>query len=271
MDLKIIIGVVIVVIILYLIWSYFFTSIKVLMSFQNANTLNCISGKEVSQSGLNNYSFSTWVYISDWNGNYGSCKNIISIKGQQLVGGTPTLFQLYLDPTRNDLHIYVKDKSASSSSSFAESEDVLSSSSSSSSNCTSTKSTCSVTNFPVQSWVNISISVYNRAVDVYIDGKLVKTCSLSNVAESIGEGSTIYIGGGSGGGSNCGGVTDLVGFTGYIASVLYNPDIISPQDAWNTYARGYSNSPLGLNNLFQRYKLEFAFLKDNNVIKSFKI
>ena len=254
MDLKIIIGVVIVVIILYLIWSYFFTSIKVLMSFQNANTLNCISGKEVSQSGLNNYSFSTWVYISDWNGNYGSCKNIISIKGQQLVGGTPTLFQLYLDPTRNDLHIYVRDVNAGQGQ---ESKNM--------------KSTCSVTNFPVQSWVNISISVYNRAVDVYIDGKLVKTCSLSNVAESIGEGSTIYIGGGSGGGSNCGGVTDLVGFTGYIASVLYNPDIISPQDAWNTYARGYSNSPLGLNNLFQRYKLEFAFLKDNNVIKSFKI
>lgn len=257
MDLKIIIGVVIVVIILYLIWSYFFTSIKVLMSFQNASTLNCISGKDVAQSGLSNYSFSTWVYIGDWSVNYSSCKNIICIRKSPLVGGTGTLFQLYLDPTRNDLHIYVKDQSSSLPDSSA--------------NCSISKSTCSVTNFPVQSWVNISISVYNRAVDVYIDGKLVRTCPLTNVAESIGEGSTIYIGGGSGSGTNCGGVTDLKGFSGYIASVLYNPDIISPQDAWNTYAKGYSNSPLGLNNLFQRYKLEFAFLKDNNVIKSFKI
>ena len=250
MDLKLIIGVVIVVIILYLIWSYFFTSVKVLMSFQNASTMNCISGKEVSQSGLSNYSFSTWVYISDWSGNYNSPKNIITIRKKPITGGSINSFSLYLDATRNDLHIFVN---------------------SSHSGDDGNQSTCIVTNFPVQSWVNISISVYNRAVDVYIDGKLVKTCSLPNVAEPIDTGSTIYIGGSSGGGSSCSGGSDLVGFTGYIASVLYNPDIISPQDAWNTYARGYSNSPLGMNNLFQRYKLEFAFLKDNNVIKSFKI
>ena len=251
MDLKLILGVVIVVIILYLIWTYFFTSIKVLMSFQNAGNLNCISGKEVSQSGMNNYSFSTWVYISDWSGNYGLQKNIISIRKPGF-GGSPTLFQLYLDSTRNDLHIFVKDVRTR----------VISE---------NTRSTCSVTNFPVQAWVNISISVYNRAVDVYIDGKLVRTCPLMNVAEPIGEGSTIFIGGsGSSGSSNsCTGGGDLVGFTGYIASVVYNPDIISPQDAWNTYARGYSNSPFG--NMLQRYKLEFSFLKDNNIIKSFKI
>jgi len=113
MDLKIIIGVVVVVIILYLIWTFFFTSIKMLMSFQSANTLNCVSGKQVAQSGLNNYSFSVWTYINDWSVNYGSPKNIISIqKPQSIVGGNAvTLFQLYLDPNKNDLHIYVKDVS----------------------------------------------------------------------------------------------------------------------------------------------------------------
>jgi hypothetical protein len=255
MDLKLIIGVVIVVIILYLIWTFFFTSVKMLVSFQSANTLNCMSGKDVAQSGLNNYSFSVWAYISEWTGNYGAPKNIISIRNTTM-GVDPTLFQLYLDPTRNDLHIYVRDVSAVSNPESG-----------------TKKSTCSVTNFPVQSWVNISISVYNRAVDVYIDGKLVRTCSLKNVASPINAASTIYIGGGSSSGSsnNCQGGGDLAGFTGYIASVLYNPDIISPQDAWNTYARGYNNSAFGLNNLLQRYKLEFSFLKDNNVIKSFKI
>lgn len=255
MDLKLIIGVVIVVIILYLIWTFFFTSVKMLVSFQSANTLNCMSGKDVAQSGLNNYSFSVWAYISEWTGNYGAPKNIISIRNTT-IGVDPNLFQLYLDPTRNDLHIYVRDVNAGQGQ---ESKNM--------------KSTCSVTNFPVQSWVNISISVYNRAIDVYIDGKLVRTCSLKNVASPINAASTIYIGGGSSSGSsnNCQGGGDLAGFTGYIASVLYNPDIISPQDAWNTYARGYNNSAFGLNNLLQRYKLEFSFLKDNNVIKSFKI
>jgi hypothetical protein len=122
---------------------------------------------------------------------------------------------------------------------------------------------CKVSNFPIQSWVNISVSVYNRAVDVYIDGKLVKTCPLPNVASPIGAGSTIYIGGTASG--------TIPGFDGYIASVIYNPDVISPQDAWNIYARGYSNTGFGFGNLFQRYKLQFAFLKDNSVVSSLTI
>ena len=265
MDLKIIIGVVVVVIILYLIWTFFFTSVKMLMSFQSANTLNCVTGKDVAQSGLNNYSFSVWTYINDWNVNYGRPKNIISIQEAAIVGGSPTIFQLFLDANRNDLHIYVKDVSVANGQTP---DDVSNYQQSPSQN---KSSTCSITNFPVQSWVNISISVYNRAVDVYIDGKLVRTCSLANVASPISSGSTIYIGGGGGGDNKCPGGSDLVGFSGYIASVLYNPDIISPQDAWNTYAKGYNNSAFGMSNLFQRYKLEFSFLKDNNVVKSFKI
>ena len=272
MDLKIIIGVVIVVIILYLIWTFFFSSVQMLMSFQSANTLNCISGKQVAQSGLNNYSFSVWTYINDWTGSYGAPKNIISIQSPPSVGQLVpnTLFQLYLDPNKNDLHIYVKHEPISVTS-VTDPDDV--SSYQSPPSAQNMKSTCSITNFPVQSWVNIYISVYNRAVDVYIDGKLVRTCSLANVASPIDSGSTIYIGGSGSGGNNnkCSGGGDLKGFTGYIASVLYNPDIISPQDAWNTYSKGYNNSTFGMNNLFQRYKLEFSFLKDNNVLKSYTI
>lgn len=258
MDLKIILGVVIIVIILYLIWTYFFTSVTMLMSFQSADTLNCVSGKAVSQSGKNNYSFSVWTYIYDWTGSYGNEKNIICIRSSTQKGpmGNPVnLFRLYLDKNRNDLHIYAQPTGSALSDPI--------------------KPTCSITNFPVQAWVNISISVYNRAVDIYMDGKLVRTCSLDNVASPIDSGSTIYIGGGSAGNSSSskcsGGGSDLNGFTGYIASVVYNPDIISPQDAWNTYAKGYTNSTFGMGNLFQRYKLEFSFLKDNNILKSYTI
>ena len=69
MDLKLIIGVVIVVIILYIIWSYFFTSIQVIMSFQNGieSSQSQVSGKSVAKSGKNNYSFSLWTYVSNWN------------------------------------------------------------------------------------------------------------------------------------------------------------------------------------------------------------
>lgn len=254
MDLKLIIGVVIVVIILYLIWSYFFTSIQVIMSFQQGIEVSQskVSGKSVAKSGKNNYSFSLWTYISDWNVNYGEQKNILAISSATpSVGGPPYVFQLMFDSTRNDLLINVDFDGGLGTVPEPTQEP--------------TQSICKVSNFPIQSWVNISVSVYNRAVDVYIDGKLVRTCPLMNVASPISAQSTIYIGG-SGSGD------PFLGFEGYIASVIYNPDVISPQDAWNIYARGYSNTGgFGFGNLFQRYKLQFAFLKDNSVVKSLTI
>ena len=38
---------------------------------------------------------------------------------------------------------------------------------------------CRISNFPLQSWVNIAVSVYNRAIDVYMDGKLQRSCVLA--------------------------------------------------------------------------------------------
>ena len=61
MDLKLILGVVIVVILLYIIWSYFFTSMEVLMSFQKGTELFSMSLDKVVDSSKNNYSFSVWT------------------------------------------------------------------------------------------------------------------------------------------------------------------------------------------------------------------
>ena len=78
MDLKLIIGVVIVVIILYIIWSYFFTSMEVLMSFQDASVSKDVTLTSMDSS-KSNYSFSVWTYINDWGTNYGKRKNILVI------------------------------------------------------------------------------------------------------------------------------------------------------------------------------------------------
>jgi hypothetical protein len=263
MDLKLIIGVVIVVIILYIIWSYFFTSIQVIMSFQNGieTSQSQVSGKSVAKSGKNNYSFSLWAYVSNWNINYGEQKNILAISSEN--PNVPYVFHLALDATRNDLNVYVD---------YDNPNGVNMTDSSGNVDPTLSVQFCKISNFPIQSWVNVSVSVYNRAVDIYIDGKLVKTCPLPNVASPIGAGSTIYIGGvASGTGNVASSSRSLTGFDGYIASVIYNPDVISPQDAWNIYARGYSNTGFGFGNLFQRYKLQFAFLKDNSVVSSLTI
>ncbi len=242
MNLSLIIGGVIVVIILYIIWGYFFTTTQVLMSFQKADVVTTVRGNTIAESGRNVYSFSLWTYIDDWGQHYGQYKNILEVSNNtspdQRMGNSSTVFKLAFDKTRNDLLIYV--------SSIDDRTDP------------DKPPTCSITNFPLQSWVNIGISVYGRAVDVYIDGKLVKTCSIPHVAALINKSDNIFIGGSP-------------GFSGFIASVIYTPNQISPQDAWDNYSRGYSNATFGFGNIFQRYKMQLAFLKDNSVISSVTI
>jgi hypothetical protein len=249
MDLKLIIGVVIVVILLYIIWSYLFTSMEVLMSFQKGDVLTTMSLSKVIDSSKNNFSFSVWTYIDEWSVNYGNSKNILCV-----APGTtsPCYFALYFSDTTNDLNIYVEPNNPVTAPSGTNVYNSL-------------RSTCKVTNFPLQTWVNISVSVYNRAIDVYIDGKLIRTCSMDKVASPISNSSTIFIGG-----DRNPGTTKVPGFSGFIASVVYSADVFSPKEVWDIYSRGYTNSAFDLNAL-KRYKVELAFLKDNSVLKSFSI
>jgi hypothetical protein len=88
---------------------------------------------------------------------------------------------------------------------------------------------------------------------------------MPKVAYPIVSSSSIFIGGSKMPVNN-----QVPGFSGFIASVVYSPDVFSPKEVWDIYARGYSNSAFDLNAL-KRYKLELAFLKDNSVLKSFSI
>jgi hypothetical protein len=225
---------------------------EVLMSFQKGTELFSMSLGKVVDSSKNNYSFSVWTYIDDWGVNYGKSKNILAI-APGTSSNSICFFAIYFSKTTNDLNIYVEPANPESP---AKTTDNI---------YNSIPATCSVTNFPLQTWVNISVSVYNRAIDVYIDGKLIKTCSMTTVASPISTSSTIYIGGNKTPDNN-----QVPGFSGFIASVVYSPDVFSPKEVWDIYSRGYTNSAFDLNAL-KRYKLELAFLKDNSVLKSFSI
>ena len=42
---------------------------------------------------------------------------------------------------------------------------------------------CVVPNIPIQKWCHIVVSVYNNSIEVYLDGRLNKTCNLSGYAK----------------------------------------------------------------------------------------
>ncbi len=100
---------------------------------------------------------------------------------------------------------------------------------------------------PLQTWASIIATVNNgNSLDIYINGKLVQTTALDKVYGL--PGGTINVGG---------------GIDGYISST-FNATPFGPQDAWNTYSSGYgSGSGSSVSDFFNKYKVRFAFVKDN--------
>ena len=116
---------------------------------------------------------------------------------------------------------------------------------------------CVVQNIPIQKWTNILVTVNERALDTYMNGKLVKTCMLPSVpATPSGKNSSVYL-------------TPKGGFTGYTARFKYWAAPVNPQEAWNVYRNGPGGNIL--TNFLGLYKLQLNFLKGSETKASITI
>lgn len=114
---------------------------------------------------------------------------------------------------------------------------------------------CSVANVPVQKWVNLVISVYGRFMDIYIDGKLVRTCLLPGIA-NVNNNSNVY-------------VTPAGGFNGWTSKFQYYPNSLNPQEAYNIYTRGYGGNLF--TNFLNAYQVQIALLENGTTQGSITI
>jgi hypothetical protein len=108
-----------------------------------------------------------------------------------------------------------------------------------------------IPNIPLQTWVSIILNVNNgSSIDIYINGKLVQTTALQNTW-GLDSGS-VYVG------------SKTSGFTGHITMAVLHKAPLGPQDAWDIYSSGYgSNGSNSAVDFFNKYKVRFAFVKDN--------
>ena len=103
--------------------------------------------------------------------------------------------------------------------------------------------------------MNVIISLYGRTLDVYLDGKLVRTCVLPGVAK-MNQNADVE-------------VTPSGGFSGWTSTFKYLPNASNPQEAYNMYKDGFGGSILG--NVISKYRVRFSLIKDNKESGSFEI
>lgn len=210
---------VIAVIVVIHVLNWLLSTSKTLSNLTDGKTAVVIPSSTLPSSGSVNYSYSIWVYIDKWSYRYGQEK-IIFLRGTMGSVFTPALT---LMPNDNTAVITM----TTASDPFE----------------------CIIPNIPIQKWTNIIVSLNNKSLDAYINGKLVKTCVLPDLPVVNSE-SSVYL-------------TPDGGFSGYTTRFQYWNSPISPQEAWNVYKRGPGGNIFS--NLINQYKIQFNFLKGSDV------
>ena len=258
MALGMIVTVVVSIIVLYLFITYFYESAVYLSGLNDGTKEVQISANKVNSSdgSISNFAYSIWFYVNDWNYKFGQTKIIFERMGPK--GKVSP--QISLDPFENNLAIKLSLFGGSNpldNNLMSDNTSDTMKNSMSSPDETTSLHTCNISNIPIQRWVNLTISVYGRSLDVYIDGKLVRTCVLENTA-FIDPKADIYL-------------TPDGGFAGWTSNFQYFNDAVNPQQAWNIYKSGYGGSLMGLTDLLNKYVIRVTFLKDGHEEGSLEI
>lgn len=220
---NIIIGVVVILLIILIVRWLMGDSTK-LAGLNDAKKVTKIKAEDLEQSNASNFAYSVWFYIDDWSYRYGEPKIVLGRLDADLNPSPSIVLGAIENNVKIETTVYPSSGTSNSGSTH----------------------TCNVANVPIQKWVNLIVSLYGRTLDVYVDGKLVRTCVLPGVAK-IANNAPVYI-------------TPLGGFSGYTANIHYYGDALNPQQAYNIYRRGYGGGGIGIGEF--PYEIQISYLKD---------
>ena len=108
-------------------------------------------------------------------------------------------------------------------------------------------------NFPLQKWEYVVISVDNSLMDIYLEGKLIKSYQLSSSPAIPTATSTITFG----------------QIDAYVSNFKRLPNPMDPTTAWTTYMAGNGSS--SILNTFSKFGVNVDLTKDNVVQKTVSI
>jgi hypothetical protein len=158
------------------------------------------------------YGLQFWMFIQDWDYKFGQEKQVL--KRIQSTNSAVSSPQITLHPTDNTLQVRVALYSAASSGTNAPAT---------STSGTADSFVCTVENVPLQSWFSVSVTVFQRNLEIYINGRLVKSCVLPGVPKPVvGD---IVIG-------------DNGGFSGSVCNLKSYGSMLGPENAQSFFAAG---------------------------------
>jgi hypothetical protein len=165
------------------------------------------------------YSVSTWIYVTNWGINKGKNKPFLTLSGGAPSSTGFMTLVMYLGQYTNKLGVRVSYESSDNTSgnvTWARDYPAIVAGTSPYSDSSTDFKKCDIEQVDLQKWVNICTVLTGRTIDIYIDGKLSRSCLLDGLFKVDGDTPTIKLGGPDGFGG-------LIGKT-RAANYAYSPD-----------------------------------------------
>jgi hypothetical protein len=185
-----------------------------------------VSASSISHT-QSSYSIQFWIFVQDWAYKYGEEKPVL--KRVDASGNVNP--EIVLHPTDNTMLIRVSYLPAHVDASEHG----------------YTTYDCEIPHIPLQTWTAVSVSLNQRNLDVYLNGKLLKTCLIPGAPVNLG--SDIQVGAEG-------------GFQGQVSDISVGNTSLMPTDAMAYFQKGSSApaSSVGSNNPIRRYQMKFSLI-----------
>jgi hypothetical protein len=234
---------------------------------KKVNDVGVIDGllAPLSLNGME-YTYSFWMFIQDWSTSYGVPKCVLYRSNNDVNNFEVANPSIWLYPNENKLMIRVSTYKGSQydPSIYPEyptneqnlpvvnpnkwsPEDVK--------RLFNTQFTCDVGNIPLQKWVHVTVTCWDRTMDIYVNGKLARSCLLpgvpvfdKNILKSI------YVGKGN-------------TYNGFMSRFKYYNRAVTPAEVYNLYRSGPLPANWLWNSLKTKIQMTFNVSSGNNQIQ----
>lgn len=183
----------------------------------DGKTRTVIAAADAPSTGGADWGLQYWMYISDWSHRFSQEKDVV----KRIAPNNTSIYapRVFLSQTENTLNVAISIFPGDTSSASATPGSTTS---------TGDVFICDVENVPLQSWFSVSITAFQRNMDIYINGRLVKSCVLPGVPKpAVGD---IIL-------------NDNGGFSGSVCNLNWFNTMLSPEDARAFYAKGTQCAP----------------------------
>jgi|LauGreDrversion4_2_1035121.scaffolds.fasta_scaffold183155_2 hypothetical protein len=205
-----------------------------------ANSTNPVVYNELTLPPLypgGEFSVSTWIYVNNWNERSGRNKLFFRLSGGSAEASNVETLVMYLGQNVNKLSVRVSSASSVTSAGSGSAIDSVQLNSETITKITQDSPTsvftddstgfkkCDIEEIDLQRWVNITVCLSGKTVDVYMDGKLSRSCVLNSMYHVTGDRTKVELAGPS-------------GFGGYIGQTQIANYAYSPDQVYKMYQNG---------------------------------